>query len=413
MLEPQVEQGQIPASAGRRQKIGLREISRMLAAALLGAFFSVWIQGAQAERTALYGGHSPAEKVFFQALQELRSNYVEELDESRLWERLTRCATAQLDPYSYFLNPEQKTRHDRGTRFGLSISRRPGSSKGPPLVVALQDDGPAQRAGVQLGMRVDAIDGRSTRRFRKQSDLDLLLMPSGRSSLNIRSGKRAFTLRIDEKSERHKAIVDAQEFDCGSKRCLYLKVAAFVPGVARDLRRLLKGEERPQWGGVALDLRNNPGGEIAEAVAVADLFLGSGVITRMRGRGGKLRREIRASAEQALRSTVPLVVMIDEYSASAAELLAAALQDHNRALVVGEPSFGKGSVQAMHHFSNGALLRYSSARYFSPHDHAIDHRGIRPDLHIHAATKGQREEKRSLMALFRRWKKRPRQPADR
>lgn len=386
----------------------MRDVSRLLAAALCGALFSVWVQGAQAEKTVLYGGHSPAEKVFFEALQELRSNYVEEVDESRLWERLTRCATAQLDPYSYFLNPEQKTRHDRGTRFGLSISRPPGVTKGPPLVVALQEDGPAQRAGLKLGMPVDAIEGRSTRRLRKQSDLDLLLMPAGRASLRLRSGKRPFTLEIDEKSEKHKAIVESQEFSCGSKRCLYLKVAAFVPGVTRDLRRLLHDKGRSNWGGVALDLRNNPGGEIAQAVAVADLFLGSGVITRLRGRGGKLRREIRASAEQSLPASVPLVVMIDGYSASAAELLTAALQDHRRALVVGEPSFGKGSVQAMHHFSNGALLRYSSARYFSPHDHAIDGRGVRPDLHIHAAQKGQRERDRSLMDLFRRWKQRPR-----
>jgi carboxyl-terminal processing protease len=142
-----------------------------------------------------------------------------------------------------------------------------------------------------------------------------------------------------------------------------------------DLRRDAEGG----LAGIILDLRGNPGGEVAEAVIVADLFIAEGVLVRTRGRGGVIMREEFATAAGTDRTT-PLMVLQDRRSASAAELLAVALQDHGRAKVVGEPSFGKGTVQEVIGIPDGSLLTLTVARYYSPKDRKIDGKGVEPDV---------------------------------
>jgi carboxyl-terminal processing protease len=133
--------------------------------------------------------------------------------------------------------------------------------------------------------------------------------------------------------------------------------------------------------GIILDLRGNPGGDVPEAVMIADMFIPEGVLVRTRGRGGQILREERAHPAGS-DSALPLVVLQDQRSASASELLAVALQDHGRARVVGERSFGKGTVQDVIGLHDGSLLTLTIARYFSPKDRLIDGNGVEPDVRV-------------------------------
>src|SRR5690606_37896664 len=157
----------------------------------------------------------------------------------------------------------------------------------------------------------------------------------------------------------------------------------FRPGtgelVKQALAELRRSAGKRGLAGVILDVRGNPGGEVQEAVLVADLFIEEGVLTRTRGRGGVILREELATAAGTDVET-PLVVLQDRRSASAAELLAVALQDNGRARVIGERSFGKGTVQEVIGIADGSLLTLTVARYFSPGDRAIDGRGVEPDV---------------------------------
>ena len=153
--------------------------------------------------------------------------------------------------------------------------------------------------------------------------------------------------------------------------------------VKRALADLRRGAGQRPLAGVVLDLRGNPGGDVTEAVLVADLFVAEGVLTRTRGRGGVILREELATPAGTDKDT-PLVVLQNRRSASAAELLAVALQDNGRAKVVGERSFGKGTVQEVIGIPDGSLLTLTVARYFSPRDRLIDGHGVDPDVVIEA-----------------------------
>lgn len=364
-----------------------------------GAVLALLIQGAVAKDKAT---KSPRlDPTFAATLSQLQQDYVEPIDTSSYWQALTRCAMQELDPYSYWISTEQRTEQAKANPFGLSVARRPGHDASSPVrVVHVVPGAAAQKAGVALGARIDAINDRPASDFAKQADLDLAIRPDPNGQLRLKTPYRNY--RLQPSPVTPGKTLTHRVFSCGGKRCLFFALRGFSPGVAQRLRTIVESTARDQLGGVVLDLQGNPGGDIDQAVAIADLFLKQGVIARIRGRAGKLLREIRASADQTLPESVPVVVLVNAYSASASELLSAALQDHRRALIVGDPSFGKGSIQRIHRFRDGSLLRYTTGRYFSPKDHAIDQRGVRPDLHWHAPGQDQTLSDGSLCQLLAR-----------
>lgn len=378
----------------------MRHLSQILWAGA-GALLALLIQGALAKPSK-----APAlrlDPTFEATLRQLQQNYVEPLDTPRYWKGLTRCALAELDPYSYWLGSAQRSTQVKATPFGLSVARRPGHGASAPVrIVHVVPGSAAQKAGLALGDRIDEINGVPTTALVKQADLDLALRPKNNVSLLLGTKSGKVRLRQGAGQEPSQETLTRHSFRCGSKRGLFVSLRGFSAGVAQRLRSLIESTPRDQLSGLVLDLQGNPGGEIDQAVAIADLFLDKGMITRIRGRSGKLLREIRASADQTLPRDLPVVVLINAYTASAAELLSAALQDHERALIVGDPSFGKGSIQKIHPFPDGSLLRYTTGRYYSPRDHVIDQRGVRPDLHWHAPGQDQTLSDASLCQLFTR-----------
>lgn len=371
--------------------------------ALLGALLAFLIQRAVAKDQP--SKPLRLDPTFEATLRQLQQSYVEPLDNPSYWQALTRCAVQELDPYSYWLEPRQRIQQAQITRFGLSVARRPGHGpSGPVRVVYLVPGGAAQKAGLSLGDRIETINGMSVADLVKQSALDLALRPEGAKSntLLLATPDRSFQLSAIGPQGQAREAFTHRAFQCSHKRCLLVSLRGFSSGVAQRLRSVVESISPYKLGGVVLDLQNNPGGDIDQAVAIADLFLADGVIARVRGRSGKRLKEIRASANQTLPKDIPVVVLVNAYTASAAELLSAALQDHRRALIVGDPSFGKGSIQRIHQFNDGSLLRFTTGRYYSPRDHAIDQRGIRPDLHWHAPGQAQGLSNASLCQLLQR-----------
>lgn len=389
--------------AGRWRRLGanhMRHLSQVLWACA-GALLALLIQGAIAKERP---NKAPKLDPTFEAtLRLLQQNYVEPLDKPDYWQALTRCAVRELDAYSYWLDPSQRNTQAKTTPFGVSLARRPGhGASGPVRVVHLTPGGSAQKAGLSLGDSIEEINGEPVGAFVKQADLDLALRSAHGGHLLLKTASRSLRLRAGTQQTTAPEALGHRSFRCGNKECLFVSLRGFSTGVAQRLRSLVESVPRKRLGGIVLDLQGNPGGDIDQAVAIADLFLDKGLITRIRGRSGKLLRDIRASADQTLPKDLPLVLLIDAYTASASELLSAALQDHRRALIVGDPSFGKGSIQRMHPFADGSLLRFTTARYHSPRDHAIHQRGIRPDLHWHAPGQHQTLSDSSLCQLLER-----------
>lgn len=389
--------------AARWRRLGvkvMRRISHVLCG-IGGALLALLIQGALAKE-------SPAKTprlhpTFAATLGQLTRDYVEPLNTPDYWNALTRCAMEELDPYSYWLAPEQQREHVKGNPFGVSVSRRPGhDASGPVRIVHLEPGAAAQKAGLALGTRIDAINGQPVEALSKQADLDLALSPGADGQLRLKTSSGTYRLGARSNPQTSQQSLTHRSFKCADKRCLFFSLRGFSAGVAQRLRSVVESTPSHQLGGIVLDLQGNPGGDIDQAVAIADLFLDEGVIARVRGRAGKLLREIRASASQTLPKSIPVAVLVDAYTASASELLSAALQDHRRALIVGDPSFGKGSIQRIHRFADGSLLRYTTGRYYSPLDHVIDQRGISPDLHWHASGQSQTLSDASLCQLFER-----------
>jgi carboxyl-terminal processing protease len=317
----------------------------------------------------------------------IENEYVDPVDRRRLVEGAIKGMVAELDPHSAYLTPEDYAvfQGDTEGKFG-GIGVEVDFTDEYVTVIAPIEGSPAELAGIRPGDRILAIDGLPVR---SKGPAELVRKMRGdagtRVTLTIRrSGADKllnFTLTrqvISVASVASKLLAH----DIG-----YLRIKTFQNGTHAELLdnvAALRAASHGALAGVVLDLRNNPGGLVNEASAVADEFLASGVVFTTRRRG-QVVDEVRADPAGALRRG-PVVVLVNEYSASAAELLAGALQDNHRAPIVGAPTFGKGSVQTIIDLPGGAGLRLTSLRYYTPSGRAIQAQGIKPDVLIGGAS---------------------------
>jgi carboxyl-terminal processing protease len=321
---------------------------------------------------------------FARALAHIDASYVGEVDRNTLVYGAIRGMVRALDPHSEYLDPDEyrvlvSDTRGRFAGIGVEIDVRDGWL----TVSAVFPGSPAERAGVRVGDRFLAIDGH---RARDMPIEEAVRRMRGEPQSEVRVALRREDQgpQIDLLMRREMLSVDAVEAKLLSGDVLYVRLRVFQETVARELADVLdhaEHETQARGGirGVLLDLRDNPGGLLDQAVAVADEFLEEGVIVSTRGRGG---RELAVAHAQrtGTRPGYPAVVLVNGYTASAAEIVAAALRDHGRAVVVGTRTFGKGSVQNIIELPDHSALKLTIARYYTPTGQSIQARGIDPDV---------------------------------
>lgn len=326
-------------------------------------------------------------RTFAEVLDRIKSAYVEPIDDKTLLENAIKGMLSNLDPHSAYLEPEdfQELQESTSGEFG-GLGIEVGQEDGLLRVISPIDDTPAARAGIEAGDLILRIDGQPTKGWSLMEAVDKLRgKPGSKIELTlVREGGKPFTLKL----ERAVIKVLSVKSELLEKGYGYLRISQFQVNsgeeVAKALAKLQK-DNGGKLGGLVLDLRNNPGGVLQAAVEVSDHFLNKGLIVYTKGRIAN--SELRFSADPADASQgVPLVVLINGGSASAAEIVAGALQDHKRAVLMGTDSFGKGSVQTVLPLTNDRALKLTTALYYTPNGRSIQAQGIVPDIVVERGT---------------------------
>ena len=324
-------------------------------------------------------------ELFAEVLARVQAGYVTEIDEEKAMEAAIDGLLSSLDPHSDYLNPaefsESKDQMSgEYTGLGIEVTMQDGLV----TVVSPFDDSPAARAGIRAGDVLSAINGTPIMGQTLSSAVRSLRGEVGTSvSVTfLREGKEPFDVTLTREKVQSRVVSHRVEGgDVG-----YVRISAFNDKTGDGLQkslRALRSELGSRMKGVVLDLRNNPGGLVDQAVAVSDAFLDGGEVVSQRGRDGADFGRKDASPGSLIPANVPVVVLINGASASAAEIVAGALQDRKRAILVGTLSFGKGSVQTQIPLgAQRGALRLTTARYYTPSGRSIQGTGIKPDIEI-------------------------------
>ena len=320
-------------------------------------------------------------EVFSQVLHRIQQDYVEETHPDELIQGAINGMIRTLDPYSQYMTPEQYKAFQEETSgeyhgIGVEISATEEGLR----VIRPYPGSPAEKAGIQPGDLIVTVEGVEISSIGPDEAISRI---KGRRGTKVRVGvlregwdePREFLVERDQ--IRTKAVSWAMlEEGYG-----YIRISQFQERVAEDVRKAIKSMSRQgDLQGVVIDLRGNPGGLLEEAVRLSDLFLDQGVIVTTRGRG---EPEVERARRGGTLTDLALTVLINGGSASASEIVAGALQDHGRAIIVGESSYGKGSVQNIIRLENEGALRLTVAKYYTPSGRPIDHRSsITPDVPV-------------------------------
>ena len=321
-----------------------------------------------------------SEPLIAKTLERVRNEYVEKPNEKKMLEGALSGMLMALDPYSTFLNPESYkiyTQSRKGEFGGLGIEVL--FSDGVLKVVSPMDDMPAQKAGIKPGDTITHVDNIPIAGLAPDEALKRLHGKPGTSvSLKITRGMAApFSINITRAHIIFNPIKHHTEGNIGYIRISYFndqttdKLKVAINSLQKSLGKNLQG--------LVLDLRNNPGGGPEQAVSVSSLFLDSGIIVHIKGRKGTQNQTLKATDKDILKG-IPIAVLINQGSASASEIVAAALRDNHRAVLVGEKTFGKGSIQGLYALENYGGIKITIARFYTPKGEEIQGRGIQPDI---------------------------------
>ena len=358
------------------------------AGALLGAGL-VLVRGASAGREAQVAPAAApvtaAPSLVDEVAERLRSDYVDGLASGQLDRAAVDGMVASLDPHSAFLDPAEydamrvsTAGHYSGV--GLEVSEQ----QGRVVVVTPLAGSPAEQAGVRAGDVLLAVDGESVAGRGLAAAIERMRGLVG-STVRLTVGRAGEPEPLQFALERSDVRVHTVSALRLPGAYGYLRVTHFNDSTPRDLRRAVSDlQADAPLAGLVLDLRGNPGGVLESAVGVADDFLENGVIVRAEGRAAGSRFELHATGGDLLRQA-PLVVLVDRGSASGAEIVAGALRDHGRATLMGERTFGKGSVQTVIPLRGGQALKLTTSRYFTPSGASIHERGLEPDVRLGGA----------------------------
>ncbi len=324
-------------------------------------------------------------ETFANVLSILQDNYVEELQAREAIEGAIDGLLTSLDPHSSYLKPEsyrefQDDTNGSFTGIGIEITLRDGVV----TVISPIEDTPAQKAGIKTNDKIIKIDGQLTKGKTLFETVKMLRGNKGTEvSLSIyREG--AETLKEYSLVRENIPVYSVKSFTI-KPGFGYIRISNFQRNTTKEAKDKLKSlQEKTSLQGLIIDLRNNPGGLLDQAVNISDLFLDEGLIVSTRGRKSDQDMSFEANANST-QPDYPIVVLVNEGTASASEIVAGALQDHHRAIVVGTQTFGKGSVQTIIPLADGAALKMTTARYYTPSGRSIQATGITPDVIIEAS----------------------------
>ena len=323
-------------------------------------------------------------RIFAEVFDKVKNDYVESIDDKELIESAIRGLLEGLDPHSSYLDETAFQNLQEGTSgefggLGIEISMENGFVK----VIAPIDDTPAQKAGIQAGDLIIRLDDSPVKGMSLGAAIEIMRGKPG-TDINLTIAREGLdqplVLTITRETiTRKSAWTRTLEPGYG-----YLRISNFQTNTANDAQRVLESLKEENDGslkGLILDLRNNPGGILSGAVAISDLFLEEGLIVYTEGRVNDSKLTFDAKPVDLINSA-PMVVLVNGGSASASEIVAGALQDHNRALIIGQKTFGKGSVQTILPMTNESALKLTTARYYTPSGRSIQASGIVPDIAI-------------------------------
>ena len=324
--------------------------------------------------------------LFGEVMERAKTSYVEEVDDKKLIESAINGMLVSLDPHSSYLDAQSYKYMNEQTKgkfggLGIEVTMENGVVK----IVSPIDDTPAAKAGLKPGDYITNIDGEQVIGMSLNDAVDKMRGKVGsKVKLTIRRvGEKPFEVTL----KREEVKIQSVKNDIKSGDVAYIRITSFSGDTDKMVEKAIKQAKKELKGnikGVVLDVRNNPGGLLDQAVNISDLFLDKGEIVSTRSRNEE--DTVRYTAKEGdITDGLPIVVMINDGSASASEILAGALQDHKRAIILGEKSFGKGSVQTVVPLGKYGAMRLTTARYYTPSGRSIQATGIIPDVEVHPA----------------------------
>ncbi|MBR4106960.1 MAG: S41 family peptidase [Alphaproteobacteria bacterium] len=324
--------------------------------------------------------------LFGEVMERTKATYVEEVSDQKLIEAAINGMLTSLDPHSSYLDAKDFKYMNEQTSgkfggLGIEITMEQGVVK----IVSPIDDTPAYRAGLKPGDYITNIDGETIIGMTLNEAVDKMRgKPGTKVKLTIR---RVNEKPFDVTLKREEIKTQSVKSELKDENVLYVRLGSFSEDVDKDIEKAYNKamkETKNELKGLVLDVRNNPGGLLDQAVAVSSLFLDKGEVVSTRARNEE--DTLRYSAKgKDITNGLPIVVLINNGSASASEIVAGALQDHKRAVVLGEKSFGKGSVQTVVPLGDYGAMRVTTARYYTPSGRSIQATGIEPDVVVHPA----------------------------
>ena len=320
--------------------------------------------------------------LFAEVLEKIQNEYVEEVDQAEIIDSAINGALQSLDPFSAYMNPkvfEESQSETSGEFGGLGIEV--SMESGVIIVIAPIDDTPASKAGIKAGDYIVKINGEQVQGKTLMEAVNLMRGPEGTSieiTVRRKGLRKAKIFKITREIIEIKSVISK----IVDNKVGYLRLRAFNKNSSSQLKKeISKIEKNKKLVGYILDLRNNPGGLLSQAVTISDFFLNDGEIVSTRGRKKRENRKFFAKKGDKIDGK-PLIVLINNGSASASEIVAGALQDQKRAILLGETTFGKGSVQSIIPLKNRGAIRLTISKYYLPSGKSISEVGVVPDIKV-------------------------------
>jgi carboxyl-terminal processing protease len=374
-----------------------KKVKLSLGILLAAVFFMGFLAGARGDRTKSAQGQETYEflKTYSGVIDMIKKNYVDNVKDQDLIYASIKGMVESLDPHSSFLTPDMYKDMQTETKgkfggIGIEITIKDGF----PTVITAIEDTPAYKAGLKSEDHILKIDSKPTKNMSIVDVVKLIRGDRGKAvSLTIM--REGFSLPKDYQVTRDIIVVKSVKYKMLDSNYGYVRLTQFQERTGKDLDAAIKDLQKTAKGGLkglVLDLRNNPGGLLDQAVEVSDEFMSDGLITYIEGR--KPEQRVNYSAHKGKDHYLgPLVVLVNEGSASASEIVAGALQDSRRAIIVGTKTFGKGSVQTVIPLGDGSALRLTTARYYTPSGRSIQAEGINPDIAVENDLVKSKDEK--------------------